>query len=181
LGFHFPDITPAFFPQFQTVTPADCNNPDGANLAGILYYDKALHGGNALALVGDVTITGTLVVDGDLTMRDGVVTISPAKNYPALVVNGRLTIQNNAQLNAQLNASGLVRVNTMTVAQTAGNITILGALFVKDAGVVVDGGYAGDMTVTADPMRSALYSSSMIPPEWSPAADAFFKYVKRIP
>jgi len=193
VGVAFPGVTTAFFsPVYnygglfylpRAVTPADCNNPpapfvpDGANPAGILYYDKALHGGNALALVGDVTITGTLVVDGDLTMRDGAVTISPVKNYPALVVNGNLTIQNAAQLNA----SGLMRVNTMTVAQTAGNITLLGALFVKDAGVAVDGGYAGDVTVTADPMRSALYSSSMIPPEWSPAADAFFKYVKRIP
>ncbi|MBE0534296.1 MAG: hypothetical protein IH624_01405 [Phycisphaerae bacterium] len=186
-GVLFPDVTCTFFsPAYnygglfylpRTVAPADCNNPpdpfspSGANPAGILYSV------GPLALVGNVTINGTLVVDGDLTMQGGAVTITPAKNYPALVVNGNLTIQDTSRFTA----SGLVQVNTMTVASTAGNITVLGALFVRNAGVSVDSLYGGEVVVTAAPMRSAvkLYSTTMALRQWSPAGGAFFKYVKR--
>lgn len=192
--FGFPEVTADYFSQGynydglpRILSASDCNNPaesfvpTGANPAGVLYYS------GALTLAGNVTISGTLVVDGNVTLQDGVTKIIPSKNdlvddpvddrYPALVVNGEVTVGDSAQLDV----SGLVLVNRMVVDPNALNVSITGALFAKSGGVDVRPGYAHKVTITADPMLAAvkLSSSTMELLQWSPAVDAFYTYVKR--
>lgn len=190
--FGFPEVTADFFsPVYNdgdfchtplTLGPNDCNNPDAfehteANPAGVLYYS------GALTLADNRTISGTLVVDGNVTLQNGVTKIIPSKNeklknrYPALVVNGEVTVGDSAQLDV----SGLVLVNRMVVDPNALNVSITGALFAKSGGVDVRPGYAHKVTITADPMLAAvkLSSSTMELLQWSPAVDAFYTYVKR--
>jgi hypothetical protein len=64
----------------------------------------------------------------------------------------------------------------MSVSASASNATITGALFVRDSGISVDGGYAGDITITAAPMLASLKVSA---DKWTPIGGAFFKWVKR--
>ncbi len=189
-GVVFPDITIDYFSSTYDSgelsgipsTPfasEDCNNlpafePGAGNPAGVLYRQ-----GN-LRLMGDVTIEGTLVVNGNLTIRGpGSTVIAPLKNFPAVVVNGTLTIENTAAVNIE----GLVQANAMTVAADAGNITILGALFIDTSGMTLVPGYGGDITITTAPMLSSvnLISASTPDIKWSPAGDAFFKYIRRNP
>ncbi len=189
-GVGFPGITTDFFsPTYDSgelsgmpITPfasEDCNSPapfgpDPGNPAGVVYRQ-----GN-LRLMGDVTINGTLVVNGDLTIRGpGSTVIAASKNYPAVVVNGTLTVENTAVVNIE----GLVQANAMTVAADAGNITILGALFLRDAGISQDVLYSGDITITTAPMLSSvnLTSASATTIKRSPAGGAFFKYIRRNP
>ncbi len=194
----FPSLQPSLYtPQYDYVedwdSPAvvshdshdlginDCNNPpvpfapDSGNPAGVLYWTGDLE------LIGNVDITGTLVVDGDVIVKGpGTTTISPVKNFPAIVVTDTLRIE----ASGCLVIDGLVQANAMTVAADAGNITILGALFINTNGMTVDPGYGGDIEITVDPMKSAVitaYNPGPVFTRWSPAGDAFFKYIRRNP
>ncbi len=159
----------------------DCNNPpvpfapDISNPAGVLCRAGDLY------LIGNVDITGTLVVDGDVIVKGpGTATISPLKNFPAIVVTGTLKLETSGCLEID----GLIQANAMTVAADAGNITILGALFIETSGMTVDPGYGGDINITIDPMKSAVitaYNPGPVFTKWSPAGDAFFKYIRRNP
>jgi hypothetical protein len=163
--------------QPLTLAVEDCNNVPsfnpGSNPAGIVYRDGNLN------LIGKVTINGTLVVKGNVTITGpGTVTITPLKNYPAMVVTGLggITVGTSANIKAE----GLIQTTTMSVNSDAGDVDITGALFVSDA-VTIDPGYSGTITVTTDPMASAymLQSGSSVPPPWSPAGGAFFKSITR--
>ncbi|MCD6392753.1 MAG: hypothetical protein J7M40_04515, partial [Planctomycetes bacterium] len=198
----FPDLQPSLYTsQYDYVedwdSPAvgsyfshdlevnDCNNPspnplkffapDSSNPAGVLYWDGPELGD---LVIDNVNITGTLVVDGNVFVRGGT-TITPVKNFPALVVTGTL----NVEASGRLDINGLVQTNAMTVAADAGNITITGALFVETGGMnVVDPRYGGKITITVDPMKSAIITEYNPGPtfrKWSPAGDAFFKYIIR--
>ncbi len=197
-GVVFPSLLPSLYtPQYDYVedwdSPAvvsyfsralgvnDCNNPpdafmpDGNNPAGVLCRAGDLY------LIGNVDITGTLVVDGDVIVKGGTTTISPLKNFPAIVATGTLKLETSGVLE---NINGLVKTNAMTVAADAGNITILGALFIETSGMDVDAGYGGAIDITIDPMKSAVitaYSPGPVFTRWSPAGDAFFKYIRRNP
>ncbi len=183
----YPDITIGYFsPTYrygelsywpESLPAEDCNNPppfepDAGNPAGVVYRQ-----GN-LRLMGDVAIDGTLVVNGDLTIRGpGSTVITASKNYPAVIVNGGLTVENGATLTID----GLVCAHSMTVADDADGITILGALFLRDTGINQDVSYSGDITITTAPMLSSVYLISASAPDirWSPAGGAFFKYIRR--
>ncbi len=159
----------------------DCNNPpvpfapDLSNPAGVLYWAGDLY------LIGNVDITGTLVVDGDVIVKGpGTATISPLKNFPAIVVTGTLKLETSGGLVID----GLIQANAMTVAPDAGNIRITGALFIETSGMNVDAGYGGDINITIDPMKSAVitaYNPGPVFTKWSPAGGAFFKYIRRNP
>ena len=157
----------------------DCNNPpafvpDAGNPTGVVYRL-----GN-LRLMGNVNIDGTLVVNGNLTIQGpGATVITASKNYPAVIVNGGLTVENSATVTID----GLVCAHSMTVADDADNITILGALFLRDTGIIQDVLYSGDIAITTAPMISSvnLISASAPDIKWSPAGDAFFKYIRRNP
>lgn len=194
----FPSLQPNLYtPQYDYVedwdSPAvvsynshdlginDCNNPpvpfapDISNPAGVLYWS-----GN-LELVGNVDITGTLVVDGDVIVKGpGTTTISPLKNFPAIIVTGTLELETSGCLEID----GLVQANAMTVAADAEDISINGALFLETSGMTVDPGYGGVIEITVDPMKSAVitaYNPGPVFTKWSPAGDAFFKYIRRNP
>ena len=111
--------------------------------------------------------------------RDEETAITATKNYPAIIVNGDLTVENAATVSIE----GLVCAHSMTVAADADNITILGALFLRDTGINQDPLYSGDITVTTAPMISSvnLIPASAPDIKWSPAGDAFFKYIRRNP
>ncbi len=161
----------------------DCNNPspnppvsfapDSFNPAGVLCR------AGDLELIGDIDITGTLVVVGDVIVKGpGTTTISLLKNFPAIVVTGTLRIEASGCLEIE----GLVQANAMTVAADAGNITILGALFINTSGMTVAPGYGGDINITIDPMKSAVITAYNPGPtfiKWSPAGGAFFKNIRR--
>jgi len=174
-GVTFPEITSSAFSSWTTVTSVDCNHPSEPFEpdTGVLYS------GGTLLLNGDVDIIGTLVVDGDLTIRGGCATIRPLKNGPAAVVSGRVIIESGGKLDA----SGLVQADAMTVGQT-GSAVINGAVFLKSGGVVFpELPYGGEMLVRADAMMAAVRlvnSATMTWTNWSPAGGAFFKYVKRV-
>jgi hypothetical protein len=69
----------------------------------------------------------------------------------------------------------------MSVSAAATSVTISGALFVRDSYVSVEGGYVGNITITAAPM----IASTKISPDgtttvrWTPIGGAFFKWIKR--
>ena len=158
----------------------DCNSPapfepTGSNPAGVLY-----RAGN-LELIGNVDITGTLVVDGNVIVKGpGTTTISPVKNFPAIVVTGTL----NVEAFGCLEINGLVWANAMSVDPNAMDISITGALFINTGGMNVDPGYGGKIEITIDPMKSAVITAYNPGPafiKWSPAGDAFFKYIRRDP
>jgi hypothetical protein len=114
---------------------------------------------------------GTLIVNGDLIVQGPGNTVTAVKNFPALVVNGQLNV-----VNGRLTVTGLAQVNTMFVSAAASNATITGALFVRDSGISVEGGYTGDITITAAPMMASLKVSA---DKWTPIAGAFFKWIER--
>lgn len=151
-----------------TFSADEFNNP-----AGIFYRN------GDLTLSGNVIITGTLVLNGNLNIESGFTVITAEKNYPAIVVGGKLGIRNGGRLSAQ----GLVHAGNMEVANTALNVAITGALFIEHAGIVVEGGYLGGITVTADPMLSAIkiervgVDGHLL--EWTPVGGAYYKSIKR--
>ena len=60
-------------------------------------------------LTGDVTINGTLVVTGNLEIKTGPLKITAIKNYPALIVEGKITIADAGSLET----TGLVQTRRL--------------------------------------------------------------------
>lgn len=145
--------------------------PTAGNPAGIYY-----HYGN-LDLYGNVKINGTLIVTGGcLKFENADVAVASLKNYPAIVVESEMQFKN-----SKAAITGLVQVNKMKVFSDSGNIAIVGGLFVKDGGVEVESGYAGNIVVRGDPMKASikLMSTSVNMMEWSPVGGAYYKHIRR--
>jgi hypothetical protein len=176
-GFSISDFTPNYYIDSVAYAPQifDANDvlvnisftPSAPNLAGVIVCN-----GN-LTLLGNVAIDGALIVDGDLTVQGASNTVTAVKNFPALVVNGQLNV-----VNGQLSVTGLAQTNTMSVGDAAANVTISGALFVRDSGIT-DG--TGNVTITAAPMTASIKISpdSGTTVKWTPIGGAFFKSIKR--
>ena len=144
--------------------------PDSGNPAGVIVC-----AGN-LTLMGNVDINGTLIVNGDLSVQGTNNTITSVKNFPALVVNGRLNVQNGALI-----INGLAQTNTMSVGAAATGVNISGAVFVRDGGINVEGGCMGNITITAAPMVASLKVSpdAATTVRWTPVGGAFLKWINR--
>jgi len=176
-GFSISDFTPSYYIDSVAYTPQifDANSVlssisfgiSAGNPAGVVTCN-----GN-LTLAGNVLIEGTLIVNGDLTVQGASNTITSVKNFPALVVNGRLNVAN-----GQLSVTGLAQTNTMSVSAAAANVTISGALFVRDSGIT---DCMGNITITAAPMTASTKISpdSGTTVKWTPIGAAFFKSIKR--
>jgi hypothetical protein len=115
------------------------NNPLG------IFYSS----GN-LAVNQQLTINGTLIVQGNLTNSSKIyitpVASTMVTNLPALVVKQKLTISGAARV---LSATGVVYVGTQIAGSgttTTSNMTINGALL--DSGTVPITGYSGALSVT---------------------------------
>jgi hypothetical protein len=169
------DFTPDYYIDSVAYTPQvfDGNNifadisftPNVSNPAGVIVCN-----GN-LTLMGNVVIDGTLLVNGDLVLNGNSLTITAVKNFPVLVVRSDVNV-----VSGQLIVNGLVQTEQMTVANSAADVTILGGLFVNDSGINVEGGYTGDITITAAPMMASLKVSA---DKWTPIGGAYFKSIKR--
>jgi len=146
--------------------------PTASNPAGVYYYD-----GNS-TLSGNVIVTGTLVVKGDLKIKGWGNSITAAKNFPALIVGGRVEMYNNAQLTV----TGLAQIkNEIEHFDFAGaRLNIYGALFIENDNM--DEFDTGDIiNITAVPDKAAIeiWLADGTAQRWSPAAGAFFKEIKR--
>ena len=161
------DFDPVYYIGSDVYTPqeVDANSILSGNPTGVIVCN-----GN-LTLDSVLIEKGTLIVNGDLTVQGANNTITAEKNFPALVVNGQLNV-----VNGRLAVTGLAQVNTMFVSAAASNVIITGALFVRDSGISVDGGYTGDITITAAPMIASLKVSA---DKWTPIGGAYFKGIER--
>lgn len=171
-------FAPNYYIGSNLNTPAaisDCDNvtfvPGAGNTAGVLYC------GGDLTLSGNVSITGTLVVNGNLMITGAGNTITADKNFPAIIVNGNIDIDNGGALSV----TGLVQTGAISVSDTGADVTILGGLFVETGILSVTPGYTGTIEITAGPVVGSLktYTASEVYTKWTPIGDAFFKYIKR--
>lgn len=93
------------------------------NPMGVWYRKGSLH------LGGTTIVNGTLVVQDNLTLNPGSTTIiSPKPGFPALVVNGFISLEN-GNLSATINGSVLINRYITTVGNMSNaSLTIKGAL-----------------------------------------------------
>jgi hypothetical protein len=174
-------FTPQYYIGSSSYSPdpiADLNGgpplgPTGTNPAGVYYRS------GDLTLNGNVVINGTLVVTGRLKIKGTGNSITAMKNFPAVVVGGKLEMNDNAQLTI----TGLAQIKDEVV-HTGTNgavLSILGALFIEDNNV--NGFIVGVSTinVTAAPNKAAIeiWPTAGNALRWSPAAGAFFKSIVR--
>jgi hypothetical protein len=149
-------------------------SPSAGNPAGVAYY-----AGN-LELSGFANITGTLVVSGDLTITGPGNTITATKNFPALVVGGRLIINDNSSLTvnglAVISRAVEVRFHNL-------HLTVNGGLFAGESSTLAPSPFSSSVTITADHSRTALllWDSSGGHVTWRQAGSAFFKNLRRQP
>jgi len=146
--------------------------PSPGNPAGIRYYD------GDLVLPGNVDITGTLVVDGDLTIRGADNSIAAVKNLPALLVAGELIMQ----AGATLSVTGLVQITRrVNVTGPGASLNVTGCLVLVNGSI--DGAYENSATInvtaSADDAAIEVWPSAGNSVRWSPALGAFFKKVHR--
>ncbi|MDD5010865.1 MAG: hypothetical protein PHQ00_01950, partial [Phycisphaerae bacterium] len=150
-------------------------SPNGSNPAGVYYCN-----GN-ITFLNTVNINGTLVVKDDLSIKgSGNVTIQAVKNFPALIVGGKLHLD---AANVKLAATGYTQVGDHIDMHNRLNssITVNGALYVLDDGI--KNTLTAYLTVTGMPQKAALaiWSSGGNLTRWSPAAGAFYKTIARNP
>ena len=125
LSLQWPPVTVGDFTSFYTVQSI------GSVISGVTYgpYNPVrvcYKGGGDVALAGNVQIYGMLVVDGDLTIREGGNVITAAKNLPALLVTGDIKVEQGGGLDIE----GLAVVDgQVLVSGGAGDVNILGGLF----------------------------------------------------
>jgi len=164
--------TEQYWPAF--LGPTHSNETWGTssgNLAGI-YFRYGDY-----KVTGDVTINGTLVVTGDLEIKTGPLKITATKNYPALIVMGKITIKSEGSLET----AGLVQTRELRLDIDASNVDVTGGLYIYRDGLDVESGYSGNITVKGDPMIASikLMSTSVNMMEWSPVGGAYFKSIRR--
>jgi len=127
LSLSWPRVTVADFTSnyaTQTITSGSL----GGQTLGPYDPVRVCHRGGNLTLAGNVQIAGMLVVDGDLVVQGIRNIVTAAKNLPALLVTGDLTIENGCTLEV----NGLVVVDgDMYVSSDAADIDIVGGLFVE--------------------------------------------------
>ncbi len=151
-------------------------NYSAFNPAGVFYCN-----GN-LTLNGNMTINGMLVVNGILTISGTNNIIVAVRNYPAVVVNGGLTINTGTALTV----NGLVQVrDDVSVPWGAVNVNVRinGALFVRFGPMAWFTSSMGSFVVNADPIESAIQiwpsSTPGQPYRWVSAGGAYVKNVSR--
>jgi len=119
----------------QYTHPVGTFGPSASNPAGARFSSGDLE------LPGGVVINGTLAVAGDLSIS-GTNSITAEKNYPALLVDGDLTIR----AGARLSITGLAVVRgQVLVSSDNGTLDVTGALFTDQTirETVVDSSGAG--------------------------------------
>ena len=128
LSLEWPGVTVGDFTSRYSVQPI------GSSLSGVTYgpYNPVrvcYYNAGDVELAGNVQINGMLVVEGNLIIRGGGNVITAAKNLPALLATGDLTIESGGVLNID----GLAIVGgQVRVSGGAGDVSIVGGLFTGD-------------------------------------------------
>lgn len=149
--------------------------PTGSNPAGIYYCHDP---NNSVSLKGDVTINGTLAVDGDLTINGTNNVIVATKNFPALIVTGKVIIEDGGVLQIV----GLARIDQhIEVSADAQYMDINGGLYIANGAIEGLASSSISIDITANPMIAAIqiWPAAGIPQRWSPATGAFFRSIEQ--
>jgi cytoskeletal protein CcmA (bactofilin family) len=124
-----------------------------------------------------VTINGTLIVDGNLTVSGTGNVITAEPNLPALLVGGQVVMKDGSslQINGLAQIEQQITVDPDTTATP--RIDVTGGLFIHQGGI--SNGIA--VNVIADPAKASVgvWPASGAPKRWSPAAGAFFRSITR--
>jgi len=135
-------------------------NPSAGNPAGVHYCS-----GDA-ELVSDVSIKGMLVVNGTLKVTGANNVISAVKNFPALLVNGEVIVEDGGTLEI----NGLAQIGQkMVVTSGAGNVDINGGLFIANGGIEGSVSSSILISITAAPAIASIQT-------WP---GAFFRSIER--
>ncbi len=128
---------------------------------------------NGLVELVDETLTfnTSFVVDGDLTMDGGNITVNAPKNEPAFLISGMLTLRNNATLTV----NGYAQTGGNIVVESGSGLSIYGALFITTAATIND---SGSVVITADPVKAAMRIGAGSTTDWSPALGGFYKQIE---
>ena len=149
--------------------------PTPGNPAGVYYYSGSLD------IYDNVIINGTLIVHNDLKIRGSGNTIIAKKNFPALIVDGKLKPYDQSQLSVE----GLVQIKDRIEGDNAEgiNLSVTGAVFIKDNNIDKLESLLNSVVFMASPNKAAiqLWRSDGTVTHWSPAAGAFFKSITRNP
>ncbi len=156
------------------VHPVGTFSYSAGNPAGIRYCTGGVE------LTGGVNITGMLVVNGTLRITGLNNVISAVKNYPALLVNGEIVVEDGSALVIE----GLAQIGqriSIDAGVVNADIDVLGGLFIANGGV--DG--ITSNFVSVDIIAAPAIASIQIWPEagivkrWAPVSGAFFRSIKR--
>jgi hypothetical protein len=105
--------------------------PSASNPAGVVYKDA--RSGGAFVLNDNVTINGTLVVEGDLQVKGANITINPQPGFPALVVTGNVEI---FQSGKSITTNGLTYIGGQLKSNGTPLLPSLASTFTVNGGLV---------------------------------------------
>jgi hypothetical protein len=156
------------------IHPEGSFGPSGSNPAGVRYCNGDLE------LQGGVSIQGMLVINGDLRISGTGNVISAVKNFPALLVSGKVVVEDGGTLEV----TGLGQV-TQKVEISGGaenvNIDVIGGLFITNGGI--EGAISDTVSVeiTSGPAVASIETWPAVgqASRWSSAAGAFFRSITR--
>ncbi len=158
----------------STYNPIDPNN---GTLSQPVYSAGVYYCVSDVNMPGNVTINGTLVVGGKLTVSGPNNVIIATKNSPALVVTGQVVMKQGSALVV----NGLAQIGqgiSIDAGVTSASVQVTGGLFIANGGVTSD---KISVTVTAAPeIASIEVSPAGGSRRWGPAGGAFFRSIKRI-
>jgi hypothetical protein len=132
-----------------------------------------------LTIDGNVVVNGSLVVEHDLTLNGGNLTIQSVKNFPALIVGHDFVIQ---MANTAFTATGYVQVyHHIDMGNESGSsINVCGALYIVSGdGLMNTNGCSLSVTGMPNQACLAIWPSESDLTMWSSTAGAFFKAIKR--
>jgi hypothetical protein len=167
---------------YDVDVPADSNALVGSFPASGMNRAKIWYCASDANMPGGATISGTLVVNGNLTVSGANNFIIAEPNFPALLVGGQVVIKDNSSLVI----NGLAQIQgpiTFDPSAINANLQVTGGLFINGGGI--EGITSGSVVVSiiADPAIASIetWSETAVPSRWSPAAGAFFKSITRPP
>lgn len=142
------DVVDGFLSNYSTssVTP-------GVLAADLGPFDPAriFYCNGNLSIDSNVTVTGMLLVNGNLTLGGGSITINAAQGVPAIYVTGHLMLRGASNL--QINGLTVVQGKVLVGADTT-NLQIVGGLFAADEIVETatdTSGYGNDAMIRNTP------------------------------
>jgi Tfp pilus assembly protein PilX len=139
-------------------------SPTVTNPAGIFYRNTS--SGGAFVLGDNVTINGTLVIEGDCQINGANITITPESGYPALIVTGMLDIVNPSKV---ITAKGVCYVgqikstNNPASLVVASQFNIQGGLIIGSSSATpVASSFTAKVNVTYDATKAKASELSSV-------------------